>query len=83
MLRRRGIGHTIPQRSDQVQQRRRNGTRGGRPPGFSPVRYQHRNVVERCVARLKHHRAIATRYDKHATTYRGWLVLAATLMWLT
>jgi len=28
-----------------------------------PVRYQKRNVVERAIARLKQHRAIATRYD--------------------
>jgi transposase len=28
-----------------------------------PVRYRQRNVVERAIARLKQHRAIATRYD--------------------
>ena len=82
LLRRRGIGHTIPQRSDQIHSRRRKGARGGRPPGFDPVRYRQRNQVERCFARLKHHRAIATRYDKHAANYRAWIVIAAVLMWL-
>jgi transposase len=28
-----------------------------------PVRYRQRNVVERAIARLRQHRAIATRYD--------------------
>jgi transposase len=47
-----------------------------------PVRYRHRNVVERAIARLKQHRAIATRHDKLAVSYHSWLVLAALLLWL-
>jgi transposase len=47
-----------------------------------PVRYRQRNLVERTIARLKQHRAIATRYDKLATSYHSWLVLAALLLWL-
>ena len=46
------------------------------------VRYRHRNVVERAIARLKQHRAIATRYDKLAVSYHSLLVLAALLLWL-
>ena len=82
LLRQRRIAHTIPERSDQRQVRARRGTRGGRPPVVDPVRYRHRNVVERAVARLKQHRAIATRYDKLAVSYHSWLVLAALLLWL-
>jgi transposase len=83
LLRQRRIPHTIPERSDQQQARARRGARGGRPPLVDPVRYQHRNVVERGIARLKQHRTIATRYDKLAASYHTWLVLAALLLWLT
>ncbi|MFJ8828202.1 transposase [Streptomyces sp. NPDC102467] len=31
-LRQRGIAHTIPERADQVRNRARRGSRGGRPP---------------------------------------------------
>jgi transposase len=82
LLRRRGIAHTIPERSDQQAARARRGTRGGRPPRVDAARYRQHNVVERAIARLKHHRAIATRYDKLAVSYHTWLVLAALLLWL-
>jgi transposase len=82
LLRQRRIAHTIPERSDQQQVRARRGTRGGRPPVVDPERYRHRNVVERTIARLKQHRAIATRYDKLAVSYHAWLILAALLFWL-
>jgi hypothetical protein len=39
-------------------------------------------TIERAIARLKQHRAIATRYDKLAVSYHSWLVLAALLLWL-
>jgi hypothetical protein len=39
-------------------------------------------TIERAIARLKQHRAIATRYDKLAISYHAWLVLAALLLWL-
>jgi len=39
-------------------------------------------TIERAIARLKQHRAIATRYDKLAVSYHTWLVLAALLLWL-
>jgi transposase len=82
LLRQRRIAHTIPERSDQQALRVRRGARGGRPPTLDPVRYRRRKVVERAIARLKQHRAIATRYDKLAVSYHSWLVLAALLLWL-
>jgi transposase len=82
LLRQRRIAHTIPERSDQQAARVRRGPRGGRPPLVDPVRYRQRNVIERAIARLKQHRAIATRYDKLAISYHAWLLLAGLLLWL-
>jgi len=48
-LRRRGISHTIPEKSDSQAARRRKGSRGGRPPGFDAERYKKRNTVERAI----------------------------------
>ncbi|GAA1649200.1 hypothetical protein GCM10009744_45820 [Kribbella alba] len=73
------IPHTIPQRSDQIEHRKTKGSRGGRPPGFNPDLYRHRNTVERGFNRLKNWRGIATRYDKYALTYLGGVLLATTV----
>ncbi|MFE6848897.1 hypothetical protein [Streptomyces sp. NPDC057686] len=59
-LRRWGIRHTIPEKTDSQAARLRKGSRGGRPPGFDEERYKKRN---RAINRLKHARAVATRYD--------------------
>lgn len=79
-LRRRRIGHTIPERRDQVEHRKQKGSAGGRPPKFDRERYQQRNTVERGFGRFKQWRGIATRYDKYARTYLGGVLLAATVM---
>jgi transposase len=42
-----------------------------------------RNIIERAFNGFKRWRGLATRYDKHAIVYRGGLVLAAVLLWLT
>ena len=83
LLRHRGIAHTIPERSDQLANRRRRGSAGGRPCGFDRRVYRRRNVVERCFNKLKQWRGIATRYDKTATNYRGGIQLASLMLWLT
>lgn len=44
--------------------------------------YTNRNRVERLWARLKEWRAVATRYEKTASSFLGVLHLAATLDWL-
>ena len=81
-LRRRGIGHTIPERADQRANRRRRGSRGGRPPTFDKQLYKRRNVVEPCFNRRKQCRSVATRYDKTATSYHATVTIAALLQWL-
>ena len=51
-------------------------------PSFSPFLYRYRNLVERFFSKLKHYRAIATRYEKHATNYLAAVKLAASRIWL-
>jgi transposase len=82
-LRRRGIGHTIPEKRDQKARRRDLGSAGGRPPTFDRDRYKQRNVVERCFNRLKQFRALATRYAKRAAYYRATLLLVSAVLWLS
>jgi transposase len=78
-LRRRGIPHTIPERRDQQERRAK---RPGRPLVFDAERYRRRNVVERCISRLKQWRGLATRYEKRAANYRALVVIAALMLWL-
>lgn len=44
--------------------------------------YRERNVVERCVNRLKRWRRVATRYEKRASQYAAMATLAAILEYL-
>jgi len=81
-LRRRRIGCVIPERKDQIANRKRKGGQGGRPPAFDAVLYKHRNLVERCFSKLKQFRAIASRFDKLASRYRSGLLLASLILWL-
>jgi len=81
-LRNRGIKAVIPEREDQKTNRKRRGSAGGRPPTLDTEAYKKRNVVERSFNLLKQWRGLATRYDKHATIYRGAVVLAAIITWL-
>lgn len=82
LLRARGIISTIPERADQLRNRKNRGNAGGRPYAFDRDAYKGRNVVERCFNRLKQWRACATRYDKLARNYRAGLVLASIFIWL-
>ncbi len=81
-LRRRGIRHIIPEKSDSLAARLRKGSRGGRPPGFDEERYKKRNTVDRATNRLKNARAVATRYDKRGYVFLGTATAAALVIWL-
>jgi len=81
-LRRRQIKHTIPEPKDQRANRRRRGSKGGRPTGFHSEIYKRRNEVERTINRLKNSRAVATRYDKRAFVFHGTGTIAAIRLWL-
>jgi transposase len=78
-LRERQIKHTIPERRDQ---RARRAMRRGRPLRFDWDIYARRNVVERCINRLKQWRGLATRYEKRTLNYRAMVVIASILIWL-
>ncbi|MGW5106147.1 transposase [Nocardia sp. NPDC004123] len=54
LLRRKRIRTVIPERSDQVANRKRKGRHGGRAPRFDPELYKRRNVTERAFNRAKH-----------------------------
>ncbi len=41
-----------------------------------------RNRIERTIGRLKHSRRVATRYDKTATSFRGFVDLACIRLWV-
>ncbi len=80
-LRQRGVRAVIPQPSDRAANRKRLGRLGGRPPAFDPEAYKQRNIVERCINRLKQWRGLATRYDKTATIYLAALHIAGIFIW--
>ena len=81
-LRRRGIQAVIPVKEDQKKNRRARGRSGGRPPAFDPGHYKERNTVERCFAKLKQFRAVATRYDKRDFMYQATVDVASIRIWL-
>ena len=51
-------------------------------PAFSPFLYRFRNLVERFFNKLKHFRAIATRFEKHDANYLALVKLAAARIWM-
>lgn len=52
------------------------------PPKFSKRLYRERNLVERFFNKLKHFRAVATRYDKRDDNYLASVKLASIRIWL-
>jgi transposase len=82
LLRSRGIKAVIPEPSDQIGHRKRRGRAGGRPPALDAVAYKGRNVIEWGFNTFKQWRALATRYDKLALTYRAGVVLRAVVLWV-
>jgi transposase len=78
--RRRRVRAVIPERADQLAQRRR---RPGRPPAFDRAAYRRRNVIERVVGWLKHLRRLATRAEKLATHFAAMVTIALVARYAT
>ena len=53
-----------------------------RIPAFSAFLYRYRNLVERFFNKLKHFRAIATRFEKHDANYLALIKLASARIWM-
>jgi len=73
-LRRRGINALIPPKSNQQAE-----------ASWTPKQkkgYRGRNVVERCVGRLKEFRRLATRYEKLALNFGGMVTLGMIVLYL-
>ncbi|WP_329112015.1 IS5 family transposase [Streptomyces sp. NBC_01353] len=81
-LRQRGIMAVIPEKRDQAANRKKKGSRGGRPVGHDADLYKGRNTVERLINKLKAWRGIATRYDKTPGSYLAGLHLRASMIWI-
>ena len=52
------------------------------PINVDAVTYALRNHVERCFNKLKCSRRLATRYDKTAASYLGFIQIAAARLWV-
>jgi transposase len=70
-LAKRGIEPVIPPRSNREEL-----------IDYDREAYKRRNLIERCVNRLKLFRRIATRYEKTARAYLSMLCIAATRLWI-
>ena len=70
-LRERGITPVIAHRRNEA-----------RPEEFDRAAYRERNLIERCVGRLKELRRIATRYEKLGLHFLGMLHLGMIVLWL-
>ena len=53
-----------------------------RKPAFSAFLYRYRNLVERFFNKLKHYRAVATRYDKTPKNFLASVKLASARIWM-
>lgn len=54
----------------------------GWPVSHDAALYGERNIVERCINKLKQWRGVATRYDKSPESYLAGLHFCGALLWL-
>ena len=53
-----------------------------KPVGFDRSLYRLRNLVERCFNKLKNARRVATRYDKIAESFLGFIDITSIRIWV-
>ena len=71
----------IVQQSGQAMiPRKRNSVKGNADMDWGLYRYRH--LVENIFARLKHYRAVASRYDKLRRNYESVVAMACAFLWL-
>jgi hypothetical protein len=73
------IGHQSASAADHIQ---KPALFEVRPIEYDRDAYKRRNLIERCVNRLKQFRRIATRYEKTARAYLSMLCIASTMLWM-
>ncbi|MFI6630958.1 hypothetical protein ACIBI7_18975, partial [Nonomuraea fuscirosea] len=76
-----GWPHT-PEKFDQAANRRKRGSRGGRPVSHDPDLYKQRTTVERCINRIQEWRGPAFRFDKTPDSYLAGLHLRGVILWI-
>ena len=70
-LKARGVAAVIPAKRNRKVQ-----------PVIDGYIYGLRNLVERCFSKLKHSRRLATRYDKTANGFLGFVLVASIRLWI-
>ena len=70
-LARSGVEAVIPAKSNRRE-----------PVPHDRAKYRWRNQIERLFNKLKNWRRVATRYDKTADSYLGFVSLASILLWI-
>ncbi|MFD5434883.1 hypothetical protein ACFWJ4_22370 [Kitasatospora sp. NPDC127067] len=77
----RGIRCTGPEKREQIADREKRGSRGGRPPESDEDVCEQRRVVERGTDRPKRNRATAARCDRLAVRCETTVLVAAIGEW--
>lgn len=70
-LQARGVAAVIPSKRNRKVQ-----------PVIDGHIYALRNLIERCFSKLKHSRRLATRYDKTADSFLGFVLIASIRLWI-